>query len=194
MRGSGTGSDRKMAGFGFGVPAIFAAAFGRNDARIIFNTEVPTNRYDFICTLSSQQGAALQNELKKKLGLAGKLEMRETDVLVLKVKDPKAVGLEASADPRNAPTSLQGRGRGHLSGKNVELANLANDLEQRMGLPVVDQTGLENRRFDFELTWAQSDSMLNIDGLKQALSDELGLELIPARRPAEMVVVGKVKE
>jgi uncharacterized protein (TIGR03435 family) len=193
LRGSGSGSDRKMAGLGFRVPAIFAAAYGRNDARIIFNTEVPTNRYDFICTLTSRQGEALQNELRKAFGLAGKIQMRETDVLLLTLKNPKAPGLQSSAVPQNAPASLQGQGRGHLSGENVTLAKLANDLEQRLGIPVVDQTRAENGRFDFELTWDQSDSMLNVDALEQALADELGLELIPAKKSTEVVVVDNAK-
>jgi uncharacterized protein (TIGR03435 family) len=75
----------------------------------------------------------------------------------------------------------------------VTLANLANDLEQRLGIPVVDQTGAENRRFDFELTWNQSDPMLNLVAFKQALSDELGLELIPAKKSTEVVVVDRAK-
>jgi RNA polymerase sigma factor (sigma-70 family) len=191
VRGSGNGSDRKIAGLGFGVPAIFAAAFARNDARIIFDFEAPTNRYDFICTLASNQGAALQNELQREFGVAAKLEMRETDVLLLTMRNPKAAGLQPSTAPRNAPGSFQGQGRGQLSGKNVALANLANDLEQRLGIPVVDETRLENGRFDFDLTWEQSGPMLNIDGLKQALSNELGLELIPGRKSVEMVVVNK---
>jgi uncharacterized protein (TIGR03435 family) len=193
LRGSGNGSDRKMAGLGFGIPAIFAAAYGRNDARIIFSAKAPTNRYDFICTLTSRQGEALQNELLKAFGLAGKIQMRETDVLLLTLKDPKGPGLWSSAVPRNAPASLQGQGRGHLSGQNVTLANLANDLEQRLSIPVVDQTGAENGRFDFELTWNQSDPMLNLVAFKQALSDELGLELIPAKKSTEVVVVDSAK-
>lgn len=69
------------------------------------------------------------------------------------------------------------------------MASLANDLEQRLGVPIVDQTASANRRFDFDLAWDQSDPMLNIDDLKQALSDELGLELLPARKSTEMAVV-----
>jgi uncharacterized protein (TIGR03435 family) len=183
-----------MAGLGFELPAIFAAAYGRNDARIIFNTQVTSNRYDFICTLPSHQGAALQDELRKQFGLAGKLEMRETNVLLLTVKNPKAAGLQPSSVPSNAAASLQGKGRGNLSGENVALAALANDLEQRLGIPVIDQTGAEDGRFDFELTWDQPEPMLNINGLKQALANELGLELIPAKRPSEMLVVDKATQ
>jgi uncharacterized protein (TIGR03435 family) len=136
----------------------------------------------------------LQNELRKEFGLAGKLEMRETNVLLLTMKKAKAAGLQPSSVPPNAAASLQGHGRGNISGENVTLVALANDLEQRLGIPVVDQTGTEDARFDFELTWDQPEPMLNINGLKQALADELGLELVPVKKPAEMVVVDKAKQ
>jgi RNA polymerase sigma factor (sigma-70 family) len=190
IRGSGNGSDRKIAGLGFGVPAIFAAAFGRSDARIVFASAGPTNRYDFICTLSVGQGDALQKELKKEFGLEGRLEMRETDVLLLTVKYPNAPGLKPSVIPPNSKASLQAS-RGHLSGVNMALQNLANDLEQRLNLPVVDQTGLANRRFDFDLSWDASSPRRNVDGLKQVLLDQLGLELVPTNMVAKMVVVNK---
>jgi uncharacterized protein (TIGR03435 family) len=73
----------------------------------------------------------------------------------------------------------------------MALQNLANDLEQRLNLPVVDQTGLANRRFDFDLTWDASSPRRNVDGLKQVLLDQLGFELVPTNMPVEMVVVNK---
>ena len=192
VRASGSGGDRKMAGFGFQVSAIFAAAYGKNDARIIFTAAEPANRYDFICNLPSHQAAALQNALKKLLGLEGKVEVRETDVLLLTVKNPNAPGLRPSAIPPNSKPSLQGT-LGHLSGANTSLPNLANDIEQRLNIPVIDQTGLANGRFDFDLTWDASSPRLNVDGLKQAVVNQLGLELVPTNIPIEMVVVHKTK-
>src|SRR5215469_4251112 len=74
IRGSGTGGNRKVVGLGFQVPAIFAAAFGRNDARIVFSSTPPAEQYDFICTFPTGQSEALQNELRKEFGLSGKVE------------------------------------------------------------------------------------------------------------------------
>jgi uncharacterized protein (TIGR03435 family) len=64
----------------------------------------------------------------------------------------------------------------------------------RLGIPVVNETGLAGRRFDFELTWEQPEGRLNVDGLKRALVDQLGLELVPAREPVEMVVVSQTAQ
>jgi uncharacterized protein (TIGR03435 family) len=65
-------------------------------------------------------------------------------------------------------------------------------LESYFILPVIDQTGLTNR-YDINLTWNQSDhKRSNPDGLKQALLDQLGLELVLTNMPIEMLVVEKV--
>jgi uncharacterized protein (TIGR03435 family) len=62
-----------------------------------------------------------------------------------------------------------------------------------LGIPVIDQTGLTNN-FDIDLKWKQSNwREPNPDGLKQAVLDQLGLELAPSREPIEMLVVEKVK-
>lgn len=67
-------------------------------------------------------------------------------------------------------------------------------------IPVVDRTGLVGR-FDVDLTWDDEkkwdDSgryyFTNPEGLKQAVLDQLGLELVPSREPTEMLVVEKAK-
>jgi uncharacterized protein (TIGR03435 family) len=66
-------------------------------------------------------------------------------------------------------------------------------LENYFKVPVVDQTGLTNR-FDIFLTWDQSDRRhFNVQGLKQALLDQLGLELVPTNLPVKMLVVENMK-
>ena len=48
--------------------------------------------------------------------------------------------------------------------------------------------------FDMNVKWDDTDKAnRNVDGLKQALLDQLGLELVPSREPIEMLVVEKVK-
>jgi uncharacterized protein (TIGR03435 family) len=66
-------------------------------------------------------------------------------------------------------------------------------LENYFHIPVVDNTGLQGR-FDIDLAWDQPDfEHQNPDALKQALLDELGLELSPAKQPVEMLVVQQSK-
>jgi uncharacterized protein (TIGR03435 family) len=53
----------------------------------------------------------------------------------------------------------------------------------------VDATGLTGH-FDIDLTWDQTDSPLETtDSLKQALLEQLGLELIPSKEPISLLVV-----
>lgn len=193
IRGSGTGGNRKVVGLGFQVPAIFATAFGRNDARIVFASTAPTGQYDFICTLPSSQSEALQNELKKEFGLSAKVENRQMNVLLLRVKAAGAAGFRPNAVLANARPAVRG-GRGQLSGKSAKVSDLANDLEQRLGVPILDRTEFADKRFDFELTWEQAGEMLNIPGLKQALVDQLGLELVPSTESVEVVVVDRINQ
>jgi uncharacterized protein (TIGR03435 family) len=73
---------------------------------------------------------------------------------------------------------------------------VANCLGFLLGVPVVDETGLTGS-YDFELRWSGDfDLAKSSDQKKQverALREQLGLELVPDRRPIEMLVVERVK-
>ena len=84
-------------------------------------------------------------------------------------------------------------GAGEYFFTNYPLSTFAGSLEYRLQIPVIDQTELTNS-FDFDLKWNQPvDQPLDLENLKQALTDQLGLELVPSREPIEMLVVEKVK-
>ena len=67
-------------------------------------------------------------------------------------------------------------------------------LEGCFGTPVIDQTGL-TQHFHIDLKWEELGKQQDPDheALKQALLDQLGLELVPSNMPIEMLVVEKVK-
>lgn len=66
-------------------------------------------------------------------------------------------------------------------------------LERYFKTPVIDQTGL-TRTYDINLTWDENDRQHpNPVGLKQALAEQLGLELVPTNTLIEILVVEKVK-
>jgi len=56
----------------------------------------------------------------------------------------------------------------------------------------MDRTGLTGN-FDVAATWDEPVGGHNPDALKEALINQLGLELVPGREPVEMLVVEKVK-
>ena len=185
-------------GIGRRVRDIAGIAYGWRTGRILFADTEPTDRYDFISTLPQGSAAALQAELKRKLGFVGHREMRDMDVLVLKVRRSNAPGLKPPIDGRNDGCS---RGRYHCDNAplysdysdSAHFPGITRFLEGYFEMPVIDQTGLtQNYHIDLKWNerWGQDP---NHDALKQALLDQLGLELVPGREPVEMLVVEKVK-
>lgn len=172
---------------------IVASAYGQSAVRMIFPSEAPPGQYDFIANLPSGNEEALKNEIKRKFGLVGRREMRDTDVLLLEVQNPNAMGLQSSDPHRLEPHSAGSSrsGAGYFTSRNQTLSGLAWFLESHFKVPIIDQTGLTNR-FDIDLNWDETDYRHpNLDGLKRALLDQLGLELVPTNMPVEMLVVEK---
>jgi uncharacterized protein (TIGR03435 family) len=202
--GSGTAWDKnnhftsKMMGLDVSAEQVIEAAYRfYNPSRTVILTELPKGQYDYIACFTFPVGVidgnekALQQLIKKKFGVIAKVETRDTDALLLEVQNANAPNLKQFAVPSGEET-FQG-GRGAWSGKNVSIANFTTYLEQDLGTPLFDQTKLTNR-FDFSLKWSPKDwQHPNLDGLKQALLDQLGLELVPTNMPIEMLVVEKVK-
>jgi uncharacterized protein (TIGR03435 family) len=179
-------------GIGRQVRDIVRVAYGCRPGRIFFADTEPRERYDFISTLPQASGTALQAELKRKLGFVGHREVRDTDVLVLKVRKSNAPGLKS-------PIFLgrsDGCSRGHyycddapLSSNSGYYPGITRFLEEYFEMPVIDQTGLtQNYHIDLKWNerWGQDPKH---DALKQALLDQLGLELVPGQEPVEMLVV-----
>ena len=154
---------------------------------MIFASQLPQGQYDFIANLPEGSAAALQQEVKRKFGLVGRRETRETDVLLLTVKHPGAEGLR----PTQSRNSTANSKAGQFFIVNQPVSALADFLELYFETPVLDQTGLTDR-FDIDLKWDERDGQhRNPDSLKQVLLDQLGLELAPGREPVEMLVVEK---
>ena len=180
----------KLIGIGVPVRNIVQAAYGGRAGRMILSTDLSPGRYDYIANLAQNSDEALQREIKKKFGVVGKWETRETDVLLLKVKRANAQGLK----PASAHIALANSYAGHYSCTNAPLSWVAEFLDNYFEVPVIDRTGL-NRHFDIDLKWDEPDQQhLNPEGLKQALLDEFGLELVPGSEPVEMLVVERAKD
>lgn len=199
------GRRGKVAGIGTGAAVILSEAYGMSAQRMVLpitippSIQAPQSRYDFICTLQANQKEALQHELKKQLGLVGTREMHDTDVLLLEVESPNAPKLNLSNNRSLGGTSQSQPG--HYTCTNAALTNgLTASLEFYLNTPVIDATGL-NGRYDIDLTWDEPNAPFrnyndwqhrNIDGLKEALQNQLGLELVPTNMPIEMLSVEKV--
>ncbi len=159
--------------------------------------KLPTERYDFISNLPNNSSAALAEEIKRKFGFIARRETIETNVLLLVVKRPNAEGLKPSSTDSNR-NRLHGDFMagdytdGRYSKHNLPLSYFAFFCEDAWQIPVIDRTGLTNT-FDIDFSWQQKNGDPKNKALKQALLDQLGLELVPSRQPIEMLVVERAK-
>jgi uncharacterized protein (TIGR03435 family) len=175
-----------LLGLNQSMPEIVFAAYndGRfpsiSRARMIFSDPIPEGTYDFISNVPKNQKEALQQEITKEFGLAGRLEWIETNVLLMIVRNPNATGLKRSV---SAPAESS-RTNGILSFSNFPTTNLPVLLEDlRPGTPVVDRTGLTGY---FDLKWDRKH-----DSLEKAVLEQLGLELVPGQDRVEFLVIDK---
>ncbi|MDR3460427.1 MAG: TIGR03435 family protein [Verrucomicrobiae bacterium] len=198
-------SDGSRGAMGIAQPVqeIIQLAYRKDKLRTVIETTLPGGKYDFFAKLvpaqeprkSIQQdegwAAALQKEVARKFGLTGRVEKRPADVLVLQ---PAAAGIKGFKVSHTMP-------HGHALSSNAgkmqcfeqPLNTLTGVLEHEFQIPIVDRTGLLEA-YDFAVTWDEPDSETpNPAGLKQALHDQLGLDLVAGREPIEMLVVEKVK-
>jgi uncharacterized protein (TIGR03435 family) len=180
-------ADRKVIGICAPVKEILQAAYGELTARTVFPAVLPQEKYDFIANLPTGSMAALQQEIKKQFGLSGSRQMHNTDVLLLTVKS-HAPGLK----PAEGRGSVDNRfiGPGECSVQNQPLTGLAELLESYFEMPVIDRSGVTTN-FDIDVHWDEQDYRKNPDGLKRALLDQLGLELVPAREGIDMLIIEK---
>ena len=182
-------NDMKAWGMGASFSNMIEVAYFGRPARTIFPAALPQGRYDFIANLQTASMESLRKEIEKKFGLVGKFEMRKAAVLLLKVKRPNAQGLKPAAGSKSSSESIMGEDINF----NQPLSSLAGQIEPDFQIPIIDQTGLSGS-FDFDLKWKQPDwQNPNVEGLKKALLDQFGLELVPTNMPIEMLVVEKVK-
>ena len=193
----GIGID-KFVGVNVPVSAIVSLAYRGDDPlglpwpkeRMIFTTEEPSRRYDFVATLPQGSQEALRQELKKTLGFTGHLEKRNAEALFLRVKNPGAPQLKPFFDKGYGHFSdTVENGTHHFKCDNQSLPVIAEYLERQFREPVIDQTHL-SQHFNIDLVWNEQGGT---EALKQALLNQMGLELVPDTTPIEMLIVEKAK-
>jgi uncharacterized protein (TIGR03435 family) len=191
--------DGRVMAINASIPDMIRVTYGTSvavaQARTLFDMGIPTNKFDFFSNPLTGARVALQNEIKKQFGLQGHFETIETNVLFLRVKYPNAAGLKPNRD-KNNPGSAS-TGNNYVSAKKATVNDLAQDLENICNIPVINQTGLTGN-YDFETAWSVSDEKgadiyPDLGKMQQAVTDQLGFELVPGTAPIEMLVVEKVK-
>lgn len=188
----------RWGGIDVSVREMMRAAYRGGPGRVVFPDGEPQEKYDFISTLTDGTEEALQGEITKTLGLTARWETVETNALALKVTNPDAPGLQLASLKPDEFGDLR-HGHIHCFGERLSWTprmppwGLTKYLEMVFQVPVVDQTAL-NWFFNIDLRWkVQSDPSANQETLKQAMLEQLGLELVPTNVPVEILVVEKGK-
>lgn len=80
-----------------------------------------------------------------------------------------------------------------ISMQNAPFADWVTRLEARLGQPVVDATGITGS-CNIQLHWLKQASLeADREALRQAVRDQLGLELVPTNMPVELFVIEATK-
>lgn len=179
--------DDKWGAIDVDLRTIAWAAYDCPPGRIFFPDGEPREQYDAVSTLPRNNARALREVLKNRLGLVGRRTMKDVGVLVLKVRQPNASGL----NPPIVGSGDDWWGAGEFRCGDLDLSSLAGYLESYLGKPVINETGL-TANFHIDLKWDYSGSReTDPDALKQALLAQLGLELVPGHQTVEMVAIEK---
>ena len=177
--------DGRMANLHITFSELVADAYGQDYT----HTEFPeawthghwTNCYDVIVTVTNQPQAALQSAakqfLRQQYELSWHLETRNTDVLVLRAKDPQLLQSKATRD----------------FGRSKSIPEFTSELENYFSQPVIDETGATNRYDktigDVPSRWVTARST-DLDFNNQFLAT-VGLELVASSRPQEWLLMDR---
>jgi len=140
-----------------------------------------------------QQRLMMQTVLADRYQLKAHLETREMPVYELVVADggPKLREKVLESNP----------GASFFQPRNWENYGTMEDLASKLSGPtggvVIDKTGLGTTTFLYELKWT-SDSQSGIAGgapsIFTALEEQLGLKLVPATGPVEVLVIDHIEK
>ena len=204
-------AGNKMLGRAVPFDMLMSMAYGVDLTFVVFPQDKPSGLYDLLMTTPDASPELLQAKIKQQLGYAAHRETRQTDVLLLVMKQPNAPGLRPSqgrsgggrvggsvtASSSSGSSSISGvslgGGKKSITSQNLPISNLAKNLQGYFDKPILDQTGLTGN-YDVSLEVASNtDRAAEMDAIASALPAQLGLELVPSRQALELLVVEKAK-
>lgn len=175
------------------VRAAFSPTGGQSitmfdPTRTVVDVPLPPGNYDTLSNPRKGAHEALQAEVRKQFGVTGDIETVTTNVLFLEVFLPHSPGLKLS---RKHNTSSSNYSNNSISLQNGGMPQLSQVLEGMTDIPVIDRTGLTNG-YDIEIYWPNKGSgQPNRDELKQALRQQVGLDLVEGTAPVDLLFITK---
>ncbi|MGV3614431.1 MAG: TIGR03435 family protein [Fimbriimonas sp.] len=185
-------SKSRAAGIGlnelntFGTTALdtISMAFRVPENRVLVETELPTDYYDVVAKGpegSDVAYAMLEAALRTALNLDIVRETRDLEVYVIRRIEGQAPKVEKPEGKRSGGTSQTG-----AAGTDSDLRMLTAFLDRKGKKPVIDESGLKDR-----YNWSIKTNATDFEGLRAALREQMGLDLVREKRPMPVVVVRK---
>lgn len=195
-------NGNKMLGRALTFDALMGMAYGVDPSHVVSASDKPAGHYDLLMTTPDASKELLQAEIKRQFGYVAHKDLKQTEVLVLTLKQSNAPGLHPSAGHAGAGGVMSGssssRSSGALSEKfqinssNQEIKSLIKNLQGYFDKPILDHTGLQGN-FDVSLKVATQEGESKSDAILRVMPAQLGLELVPASEQVEMLIVEKFK-
>jgi uncharacterized protein (TIGR03435 family) len=175
---------------GMTVKSIVQSTAEVRKSRLFIEATLPEGKFDVIAQIPNDRRRALDPMVRQAVeatfNLSSRHEKRDLEAYVLTVKSTDAKGLKPTAKPKE---DFMQAGRGYLSCTNVTMDSFAGNLETLLKKPVIDETGLKDG-YDVDFRFDQDFLMPpEPDALIAAAADQLGLQLILATRPMDVVVI-----
>ena len=143
------------------------------DSRYTISVRAPRGREDLLYPMFQQM-------VELTFGIRAHRETRDMDVFVLRMCSERPAGLRRSQAQKSQHWFM----RGKMHAEKQPLSVLTDVLENFLDRAVVDETGLEGE-YDWEFSYSHADEKAVV----KAVQDDLGLEVVPATRPIEVLVV-----
>ena len=157
-------------------------------ARISFPLNLDEGRYDVTAHLPAKNRDALLNLVREELvgyfGLSIERETRWQKIYVLTAAGKTSPQLQPA---QSGERWMTGAGVGSIAGTAQSVESIASGIEGLVDAPVIDETGIKGK-YDYSASSDLSGPEAGID-----IARQLGLDLAPADRPIEMLVVQKLR-
>src|SRR5262249_36759253 len=122
------GRQGQMVGHAATVKTMVQWAYGVKDTEVLSPDSFDAQGYyDFIVNLPERGREAFQKLLKEKFGVTGRMEKREVEILVFRVKNPAAAGIHPTDDPKKESSAIWANT--FYKGRNQTVAEMVGALE-----------------------------------------------------------------
>jgi uncharacterized protein (TIGR03435 family) len=198
---------------GLSIQELLAAAYKVKDYQVSGPGWIRSARFDVVAKLpqeavgladsskSAQIWLMSQTLLTERFKLKFHRETRSLSALELVVDDRGPKFQQSGPDPGYNVNVRRGRGR--LAAEQLPMRQFVEILGDVLEVPLVDKTGIKGA-FDVKLLWApdtpsgtQSSDASDLSGradIRTALREQLGLKLVSAKLPVEVLVVDSVEK